>query len=134
MAKNADDKIDPHWAEVGRRIKEDRLAMTPPMGQAELGRAIGLQIPSSMHRYESGRAPIPIPRIEKIAEVLGRRPERYMPRRNVAAKPKPLTKEQARDLYLRIATAAAEAGRLQTPEAIEAFNDLIAEIVVHHHG
>lgn len=132
MAKANNDKIDPYWAQVGARIKEDRLAMNPPMGQAELGRAIGLQIPSSMHRYESGRAPIPIPRIERIAEVLGKRPERYMPKRNVGPKPKPLTKEQSRDLCLRLATAASEAARLQTPEAMESLNDVIAELVVHN--
>lgn len=125
MAKPKKKGPDPRWVAVGAKIREDRTAKN--MGQAELGRAIGLQIPSSMFRYESGRAPIPIPRLERIAEVLGTRPERYMPSRREAPKPKPITPEQARDLHMRLAQAAMDAARQGTAAAMDKLNELIAE-------
>lgn len=124
------DGVDPRWAVVGKRIAEDRKAKD--IGQAELGRKIGLQTPSSMWRYEAGQVPIPIPRIEQIAEALGTRPERYMPTRQAMPKREPLTAEQLRDLHARLAKAAMEAAMEATPAALERLNALIAEHVARH--
>ena len=130
MAKPKKKARDPRWVEVGQRIKEDRLALVPTISQAELGRRIGLSVPYSMHRYEAGLAPIPIPRLEKIAEVLGKRVERYLPNhRKAAPKPKPLTVAEAKALHLRLAQAAMAAAVEATPEAMDKLNELIAEVV-----
>lgn len=83
-----------------------------------------------MHRYEGGLVPIPIPRLEKIAEVLGKRVERYLPNnRKAQPKPKPLTVAEAKALHMRLAQAAMAAAVEGTPEAIDKLNDLIAEVV-----
>ena len=103
--------------------------MVPTMSQAELGRRIGLAIPYSMNRYEQGLVPIPIPRIERIAEVLGQRPERYMPSRKAGPKPKPLSVAEAKALHMRLAQAAMSAAVEGTPEAIDKLNEIVAELV-----
>jgi hypothetical protein len=86
-----------------------------------------------MNRYEGGKVAIPIPRLQKIAEVLGTRVERYLPHRKVAPKPKPLTVEQAKALHMRLAHAAMDAAANPTPEAMDKLNELIAEVVATGH-
>lgn len=123
---NGHDGIDPRWKAVGRKIAADREAKG--IGQAELGRLIGLQTPTSIWRYEAGHAAIPIARLEQIAEKLGTRPERYIPVKQTPARP-PITPAELRDVHHRLARAALEAAVHGTPEAIEALQEVIAE---HH--
>lgn len=117
---------DPRWKAVGARIAVDRKAKG--LGQAELGRLIGLQTATSMWRYETGEVAIPIARLEQIAEILGTRPERYIPARTKPERPE-LTPAEQREMHSRLARAAMDAALKGTPEAIEALHEVIAE---HH--
>lgn len=124
--KKPTEGLDKRWKAVGARIVADRKAKK--IGQAELGRMIGLQNPGSMWRYESGQVAIPIPRLEQIAEALGTPPSRYIPAETKPKRP-PLSAEEQRELHGRLARAALDAAVLGTPEAIETLNQIIAE---HH--
>jgi transcriptional regulator with XRE-family HTH domain len=116
--------VDPRWKTVGKRIAQDRKAAG--LGQAELGRMIGLQTATSMWRYEDGQVTIPIARLEQIAEILGKPAARYIPEGTKPARPI-LTLEQQKEMTARLGEAAMQALVRGTPEAIEAFNELVAE-------
>lgn len=114
------------WVAIGRKIAEDRKAID--MSQAELARRLGLLNSQTVWRYEQGRFTIPTPRLEQIAEVLGKPVERYMPLQKPAPQ-QPLSPAELRSMHERIAQAAMHAAIAGTPAAIEAFNVLVAE---HH--
>jgi transcriptional regulator with XRE-family HTH domain len=116
--------IDPRWKVIGARIAADRKAKG--LGQAELGRMIGLQTSTSMWRYEDGQVVIPVARLEQIAEALGRPASRYIPATNKPIRPT-LSAAELRAMHLRLAHAAMEAAAQGSPQAIEAFNELLAE-------
>lgn len=113
------------WKVIGRKIAEDREALG--MSQAELARRLGLLAGQTVWRYEQGNFTIPQPRLEQIAEVLGKPVERYMPLRK--PKPEPMSATELRDLHRRIAQLAIDAALAGTPAAIERLNEVIAE---HH--
>lgn len=104
---------------VAARIRELRLARE--IGQAELGRRIGLKTPMSMSRYEAGATTIPEHRLVRIAKELDVTLVDLLGGGDVAPASIEDVRRDLRELAHRMLDAAFDA----TPEALERARDAL---------
>lgn len=123
-----DQERDPKLVAIGDRIRTARERKG--LGQAELGGAIGLKNDSSMWRYESGTSPIPLDRLEKIADVLEVSIDWILSRQYESQEvdTSALQAPVPPGTILELNQAGTEAAILNTPEASERFGRLILRI------
>lgn len=126
----------PKDIEIGLRLKAARAQVDGGRGmtQADLGRAIELKNINMQWKYESGFMPIPLPKLQKMVDVLQSRGVnitmdwilgRDMP---PATNGEPIvTRQSAREEIQKISLIALQAATDGTPESVAAFQRAIIE-------